>query len=95
MGVLMVVKASRPGRDAGKGVCWDTRDAHDNQGGNRDDNSKRHDQFLPQTAGLDLIPNATPLITLASAGTPSLDIDQRIVQRARRPILRSEFRIGQ
>jgi hypothetical protein len=63
MGVLMVVKASRPGRDAGKGVCWDTRDAHDDQGGNRDDNSKRHDQFLPQTAWLDLIPNATPLIT--------------------------------
>jgi hypothetical protein len=50
MGVLMVVKASRPGRDAGKGVCWDTRDANKNQGGNRDNGSKRHDQFLPQTA---------------------------------------------
>ena len=56
--VLMVVEASRPGRDAGKGVCWDTRDANDNQGGNRNDGSKRHDRFLPQATGLDLTPNA-------------------------------------
>ena len=30
MVVLVVVKASRPGRDAGKAVCWDTREANDN-----------------------------------------------------------------
>jgi hypothetical protein len=27
---VLMVKASRPGRDAGKGVCWDTRDANEN-----------------------------------------------------------------
>ena len=30
MGGVVVVKPSRPGRDAGKGVCWDTRDANEN-----------------------------------------------------------------
>jgi hypothetical protein len=28
--MVMMVKASRSGRGAGKGVCWDTRDANDN-----------------------------------------------------------------
>jgi hypothetical protein len=52
MVVVVVVKASHPVLGAGKGVCWETRDANDNQGGNRDDNSKRHDQSSLRLLGL-------------------------------------------
>jgi hypothetical protein len=47
MMVLVMVKARRPGRGASKNIRWDTRNSDNNQGGNRDDSAKRHDQFLP------------------------------------------------
>jgi hypothetical protein len=30
IGMMMVVKASRPGRHAGRGISWDSRDTNDN-----------------------------------------------------------------
>jgi hypothetical protein len=50
--VVMVVKASRPGRHAGRDISWDSRDTNDNQGGNRNDSSKRHDHSSLRLLGL-------------------------------------------
>ena len=76
MVVVPVVEASRPRRGAGKGICWDGRNTNNNQRGDRDDSSKRHDKYLPQTAGLDSCQTQRLWLILASARPTDLKGNQ-------------------